>query len=120
MEKNLLMKILFNIPNLRHRLLADPHFLFKVGVECGIGVFTKATAEYNKRGKYFWKELDFVTANVLMAIIADFMLVYFPAPKLVYNKKKYKYLIPWFRKCPDNAFQVLFIKLKYIFKLSLI
>ncbi len=64
----------------RERLLADPSFMIKVAIECGIGVCTKCTAEYNKRGENFSKELDFVFANVLMAIVADFMLVWLPAP----------------------------------------
>ena len=64
----------------RERLLADPSFLVKLGIEVGIGVCTKVTAEYAKRHGTFAKELDFVAANVLMAIIADFMLVWLPAP----------------------------------------
>jgi len=61
-------------------MLADPSFLVKVGIELGIGICTKATAEYTKRGDNFSNQLDFVTANVIMALIADFMLVWLPAP----------------------------------------
>ena len=31
------------------------------------------------------QELDFVLANVLMALVADFMLVWLPAPTLSYR-----------------------------------
>jgi hypothetical protein len=48
--------------------------------QVGIGICTKMTAEFTKRGPSFYSELDFVAANVLMAIIADFMLVWLPAP----------------------------------------
>ena len=64
----------------RERLLADPGFMVKVGIEVGIGVCTKTTAEYTKRGDDFKSELDFVFANLVMAVIADFMLVWLPAP----------------------------------------
>jgi hypothetical protein len=33
------------------------------------------------------QELDFVAANVMMALIADFMLVWLPAPTLTYATK---------------------------------
>lgn len=52
--------------------------------QVGIGIFTKSTAEYTKRGKNFNNELDYVAANVLMALVADFMLVWLPAPTLSY------------------------------------
>ena len=41
----------------RERLLADPSFLVKVGIEVGIGIFTKSSAEYAKRGENFSKVL---------------------------------------------------------------
>ena len=50
--------------------------------QVGIGIFTKSSAEYTKRGKNFSKELDFVAANIIMALVADFMLVWLPAPTL--------------------------------------
>ena len=47
----------------RERLLGDALFLNKMAIECGIGVFTKLSAEFAKRGDAFWKEGDFVSAN---------------------------------------------------------
>jgi len=64
----------------RSRILADPKFLFKIAVEEAIGVTGKISAELNKRKEKFWKEFDFVLANIIMAIIADFALVWVPAP----------------------------------------
>ena len=72
-------------PGFRERLLADPSFPAKVGIECGIGILTKVTAENTKRGAMFWNEIDFVGANVVMAIIADFMLTWLPAPTLSFE-----------------------------------
>jgi hypothetical protein len=55
------------------------------------------------------QELDFVAANVVMAIIADFMLVWLPAPTLSYASAavagKFNLLGKMFAGCPDNAFQ---------------
>jgi hypothetical protein len=58
------------------------------------------------------QELDFVAANVMMAIIADFMLVWLPAPTLSFaavgGAKKaglFDVFGRMFAGCPDNAFQ---------------
>lgn len=64
----------------RERLLADNKFVTKLMFEVAIGICTKLTAERERRGAAFSYELDFVVANVIMAVIADFMLVYVPAP----------------------------------------
>lgn len=56
--------------------MADPGFIVKLAIEVGIGICTKSTAEYSKRQGKFFKELDFVFANLTMAIIADIMLVW--------------------------------------------
>ena len=50
--------------------------------QVGIGIFTKTSAEFAKRGENFQNELDFVGANIIMALVADFMLVWLPAPTL--------------------------------------
>lgn len=39
----------------RERLLADPSFMVKMGIEVGIGICTKCTAEYTKRQGTFSK-----------------------------------------------------------------
>ena len=94
----------------RERLMADPSFFVKVGIECGIGIGTKCAAEREKRKGRFVKELDFVTANVIMAIIADFMLVWLPAPTMSFATANSCRTPPnaiarFFSCCPDNAFQ---------------
>ena len=94
---------------MRERLLADRGFPVKVGIELGIGLFCKIAAEREKRKEAFPRELDFVLANVIMALIADFMLVWLPAPTLSYapaTVKKQSGLAKFIASCPDNAFQV--------------
>lgn len=108
LEGQLLLRWLLGFAGFRERLLADPAFLAKVAIECGIGIGTKLSAEYTKRGDNFAKEADFVAANVLMAIIADFMLVWLPAPTLALGAKSAgagRGLLSAFAGCPDNAFQ---------------
>eukprot|EP01024_Parvocaulis_polyphysoides_P019945 TRINITY_DN19137_c0_g1_i2.p3 TRINITY_DN19137_c0_g1~~TRINITY_DN19137_c0_g1_i2.p3 ORF type:complete len:210 (-),score=20.83 TRINITY_DN19137_c0_g1_i2:404-1033(-) len=65
-------------------------------------------AEYEKRKGNFNKELDFVFANIVMALIADFMLVWLPAPKLslIRSSQPSNKLMRIFNGCPDNAFQM--------------
>jgi Protein RETICULATA-related len=58
----------------------------------------------------FAAELDFVTANVIMAIIADFMLVWLPAPTMSFASARAcaaprNAIARFFSCCPDNAFQ---------------
>jgi hypothetical protein len=94
----------------RERLMADSSFFVKVGIECGIGIVTKCAAEKEKRKGRFTTELDFVTANVIMAIIADFMLVWLPAPTMSFSsaascKTSPNLLSRFLACCPDNAFQ---------------
>ena len=96
---------------MRERLLGDPQFPAKVAIELGIGLTMKLTAEWNKRGKQFKQQLDLVTANVIMALIADFMLVWLPAPRAqlsttAASTKAPSALAQFFKNCPDNAFQV--------------
>lgn len=53
-------------------------------------------------------QADFVFANTLMAIIADFMLTWLPAPTLSYAPRAAKAgnsISRFFASCPDNAFQ---------------
>ncbi len=54
-----------NAAGFRERLLADPGFFVKLGIELGIGLVCKITAEAQKRGEAFKGELDFVFANVV-------------------------------------------------------
>lgn len=95
---------------MRERLLGDPGFPVKLSIELGIGITMKILAELNKRGDNFSAELDFVFANVVMAIIADTMLVWLPAPRAILSNqasaKQQGALQKWLKSCPDNAFQV--------------
>lgn len=53
--------------------------------QLGIGIGAKGLAEFTKRGDKFSEELDFVLANVIMALVADFCLVWLPAPTLSFK-----------------------------------
>ncbi|BAF17344.1 protein RETICULATA-RELATED 4, chloroplastic [Oryza sativa Japonica Group] len=109
LEKSGLFRWLLQFGGFKERLLADDLFLAKVAMECGVGIFTKTAAEYERRRENFVKELDFVIADVVMAIVADFMLVWLPAPTvslqppLAVNAGS---IAKFFHNCPDNAFQV--------------
>ncbi|XP_010279082.1 PREDICTED: protein RETICULATA-RELATED 4, chloroplastic-like [Nelumbo nucifera] len=64
------------------------------------------------------KELDFVLADVFMAIIADFMLVWLPAPTVSLRPPlavSAGSIAKFFHSCPDNAFQVALAGTSYSF-----
>ena len=131
LQRSALLAPLLGWQGFEERLLADPSFMVKVGIEVrtcgaaecatiyakhdwlssalqggsrrsaalwssliltapppscafqvGIGICTKTTAEATKRGGMFFAELDFVIANVIMALVADFCLVWLPAPRV--------------------------------------
>ncbi|EPS64525.1 hypothetical protein M569_10254, partial [Genlisea aurea] len=109
LEKSPFLGWLLQFGGFKERLLADDLFLTKVAIECGVGIFTKTAAELERRRENFTKELDFVLADVVMAIIADFMLVWLPAPTVslrppleITSAGLDKFFYGW----PDNAFQV--------------
>ncbi|KAK6141540.1 hypothetical protein DH2020_024717 [Rehmannia glutinosa] len=108
LEKSGFLSWLMNFGGFKERLLADDLFLAKVGIECGVGLFTKTAAEYQRRKENFFNELEIVFADVVMAIIADFMLVYLPAPTVSLRPPlglDAGRLAKFFYSCPDNAFQ---------------
>ncbi|KAJ6807857.1 putative protein RETICULATA-RELATED 4, chloroplastic [Iris pallida] len=118
LEKSALFRWLMQFAGFRERLLADDLFLAKVAMECGVGIFTKTAAEWERRRENFMKEIDFVIADVVMAIVADFMLVWLPAPT-VSLKPPIAFsagpITKFFYSCPDNAFQVALAGTSYSF-----
>ncbi|XP_078435880.1 protein RETICULATA-RELATED 4, chloroplastic-like [Wolffia australiana] len=109
LDKSSFFRWLMQFGGFKERLLADDLFLAKVLMECGVGVFTKTAAEYERRRENFMKELDFVLADVAMAIIADFMLVWLPAPTVSLRAPlpvAAGAITKFFYSCPDNAFQI--------------
>ncbi|XP_050210755.1 protein RETICULATA-RELATED 4, chloroplastic-like [Mercurialis annua] len=118
LEKNAVFRWLLQFGGFKERLLADDLFLTKVAIECGVGIFTKTAAELEKRGENFSKELDFVCADVVMALIADFMLVWLPAPTVSLQPPlavSAGAISKFFYSCPDNAFQVALAGRSYTF-----
>lgn len=109
LEKSTVFRWLLGFGGFKERLLADDLFLTKVAIECGVGIFTKTAAEYERRRENFKKELDFVFADVVMALIADFMLVWLPAPAVSLRPPLAVSASPiakFFHGCPENAFQI--------------
>lgn len=118
LEKSAIFRWLLQFGGFKERLLADDLFLAKVAMECGVGIFTKTAAELERRRENFTKELDFVFADVVMAIIADFMLVWLPAPTVSLRPAlavSAGPLAKFFYGCPDNAFQVALAGTSYSF-----
>ncbi|CAN1750959.1 Protein RETICULATA-RELATED 4, chloroplastic [Linum perenne] len=118
LEKSGFMRWLLQFGGFKERLLADDIFLAKIGIECGVGLFTKTAAEYEKRKENFSKELEFVFADVVMAICADFMLVFLPAPTVSLRPALTGTagpIVRFFHGCPDNAFQVALAGTSYSF-----
>ncbi|XP_040994931.1 protein RETICULATA-RELATED 4, chloroplastic-like [Juglans microcarpa x Juglans regia] len=118
LEKSGLFRWLMQFGGFRERLLADDLFLAKVGIECGVGIFTKTAAEYERRRENFFNELEIVFADVVMAICADFMLVYLPAPTVSLRPPlaiSAGAIAKFFHNCPDNAFQVALAGTSYSF-----
>ncbi|GJP46578.1 hypothetical protein CLOM_g5847 [Closterium sp. NIES-68] len=109
MENTMLLGYLLRFGGFKERLLADDLFMTKVAIECGIGICTKTSAEWERRRAAFFPEFDFVIADVIMALIADFMLVWLPAPTIPLHPvlaKEATALQKFLDTCPDNAFQV--------------
>ncbi|KAK6928792.1 Protein RETICULATA-related, partial [Dillenia turbinata] len=109
LEKSAIFRWLLQFGGFKERLLADDLFLARIGMDCNVGIFTKTAAELERQREKFTKELDFVFADMVMAIIADFKLVWLPAstvslhPLLAISAGP---LAKFFYGCPDNAFQV--------------
>ncbi|CAI5535528.1 unnamed protein product [Closterium sp. Naga37s-1] len=109
MENTVVLGYLMRFGGFKERLLADDLFMTKVAIECGIGICTKTSAELERRRGAFFPEFDFVIADVIMALIADFMLVWLPAPTIPLHPalaKEATALQKFLDTCPDNAFQV--------------
>ncbi|XP_042435304.1 protein RETICULATA-RELATED 4, chloroplastic-like [Zingiber officinale] len=109
LEKSPVFRWLLQFGGLKERLLGDDLFLTKVAIECGVGIFTKTAAEWERRREKFVKELDFVFCDVVMAIVADFMLVWLPAPTVSLRaplQLNTGAISKFFYSCPDNAFQI--------------
>ncbi|KAG2287505.1 hypothetical protein Bca52824_047109 [Brassica carinata] len=58
------MRWLMQFAGFRECLLADDLFLAKLAMECGVGVFTKTAAEYERLRENFFNELEVVFADV--------------------------------------------------------
>ena len=64
LEKSRVFRWLLQFGGFKERFLADDLFFTKVAIECGVGIFTKTPAEWERQRENFSKELDFVFADV--------------------------------------------------------
>lgn len=86
-KANWVSRVLMNTgPGMRNRFLADRLFLLKILIEEGMGIAGKLGAEFERRRENFFKEGEFVFANLVTALLADFALVYLPAPSVALEK----------------------------------
>lgn len=109
-QANVLSRYLMRAgPGMRNRFLADKLFLLKILIEEGIGICGKLSAEYEQRRSEFWKQGEFVFANLITAILADFALVYLPAPSVALTRAEGTGFGAWISNLsttlPSNIFQ---------------
>ncbi|GAX83847.1 hypothetical protein CEUSTIGMA_g11271.t1 [Chlamydomonas eustigma] len=71
------------VPFLRDRILADPLFLFKIGVELVIDSACTTIAEVRKRGEDFWGEFELYLSDLFVGLVLDIALVSLMAPAMV-------------------------------------
>lgn len=98
------------IQGLKDRAAYDSKFTTKLSVELCVGFVTQLIAEYAKRGSKTLLEIDFVIADLVMGLSANFFAVYLSAPVLQNSKppssaanlSKYETFLAG---CPDNSFQ---------------
>ena len=98
------------IQGLKDRAAYDSKFTTKLAVELCVGFVTQLIAEYAKRGARTMAELDFVIADLVMGLSANFFAVYLSAPVLQTSQAsssdvKESKLKTFLAGCPDNSFQ---------------
>eukprot|EP00904_Undaria_pinnatifida_P001004 jgi/Undpi1/10904/HiC_scaffold_3.g01430.m1 len=96
----------------RARLLGDSTFMNKLAIEIVTGTVAQFLAEYQKRGKKFMAELDFVLADTLTCLFANFAAVWLSCPTVAVKSLSKKgavkaggVLQQFLTSCPSNAFQ---------------
>ena len=72
-----------NVPFFRDRILVDPLFFFKVGVEIVIDSACTTIAEVRKRGPDFWHEFEFYLSDLMVGLTLDVVLVGLMAPAAI-------------------------------------
>lgn len=60
----------------------------KLTIEMVTGTVSQVLAEYQKRGKRFYKELEFVLADTLTCLFANFAAVWLSCPTVVVKGSK--------------------------------
>mmetsp|Transcript_14036 Transcript_14036/g.46089 ORF Transcript_14036/g.46089 Transcript_14036/m.46089 type:complete len:423 (-) Transcript_14036:1810-3078(-) len=71
---------LLAVPWIRDRILADPYFLFKVGLEYALDAGFATAAELNRGAKEFLAEWEFFAADLVTSFALDVTIVSLLAP----------------------------------------
>mmetsp|Transcript_34905 Transcript_34905/g.44522 ORF Transcript_34905/g.44522 Transcript_34905/m.44522 type:complete len:415 (-) Transcript_34905:304-1548(-) len=109
-EKSALTSFLMKTQGFRDRMMLDASFITKCGIEIGIGGICQLAAEINQRGDKLLSQLDFVIADILTCVIANFVAVWMAAPTIKSiltsaNTASMNSLQKFIASCPTNAFQ---------------
>ncbi|CAL5229142.1 g12415 [Coccomyxa viridis] len=100
-------------PAFRDRLMGNPRFLLVLAIEEIIGCTAKTIAEYQARGKDFWKEIDFVMSDLSLEIIGDFAIVWLLSPKKSFSAAPSGGLSLFASRLPGHSLQVGAFPLRY-------
>lgn len=99
------------IQGFKERATYDPQFVTKLSIEMLVGFVTQMIAEVGKRGANSLAEVDFIVADLVMGLSANFAAVYLSAPtgasgaKGNADGKASATVKSFWDSCPDNAFQ---------------
>lgn len=96
------------IKGFKSRAAYDSSFTTKLSVELFVGFSAQVVAEVSKRGSNSLAEIDFIIADIIMCLTANFAAVYLSAPfggAPTTSTEKLSLLQEFFAGCPDNAFQ---------------
>jgi hypothetical protein len=96
------------VQGLKDRAAYDPQFITKLSIEMLVGFVTQTIAEVGKRGANTLNEMDFVVADLIMGLSANFAAVYLSAPTGAdagATANAATTAGSFWATCPDNAFQ---------------
>ncbi|CAD7703790.1 unnamed protein product [Ostreobium quekettii] len=101
--------LVWMLPWVRDRMVADPRFLYKVFVEVAIDSGCATVAEVRKRGQNFWGEFEFYLSDMAVGFVLDVALVTMLAPVAVVGAKppssSMSGLMRWWARLPSAVFE---------------
>ncbi|CAK0786940.1 hypothetical protein CVIRNUC_010154 [Coccomyxa viridis] len=100
-------------PAFRDRIMGNPRFLLVLAIEEVIGCTAKTIAEYQARGKDFWKEIDFVLSDLSLEVIGDFAIIWLLSPKKSFSRAPQGGLSHFAAGLPGHTLQIGAFPLQY-------